>query len=155
MISTTILLYRGSVRVGRSGDRMLVGGEIFRVCPDRPWDPPSHLYNGYRLFPGGKAAEAWRWPPILSSTKVKERVWLYLYYLGAFVVCPWAKLAFFVFKIFLLYRSNCTKYNNVYFILHLQVKTSFFFFAVALRPNAGRNLILEVSRSHTTTHHIR
>ena len=34
-------------------------GEIFRTCPDRPWGPPSLLYNGYRVFPGGKAAEAW------------------------------------------------------------------------------------------------
>jgi len=32
----------------------------------------------------------------------------------------------------------------------------FFFFPVALRPNAGHGLlILEVSRSHTTTHHSR
>ena len=23
------------------------------------WGPPSLLYNGYRLFPGGKAAGAW------------------------------------------------------------------------------------------------
>jgi len=31
-----------------------------------------------------------------------------------------------------------------------------FFFPVALRPNAGHDLlILEVSRSHTTTHHSR
>jgi hypothetical protein len=30
------------------------GGEIFRTCPDRPWGPPSLLYNGYRDFPGGK-----------------------------------------------------------------------------------------------------
>jgi hypothetical protein len=30
------------------------GGEIFRTCPDRPWCPPSLLYNGYRVFPGGK-----------------------------------------------------------------------------------------------------
>ena len=29
-------------------------GEIFRTCPDRPLDPPSLLYNGYRVFPGGK-----------------------------------------------------------------------------------------------------
>jgi hypothetical protein len=29
-------------------------GEIFRVCPDQPWDPPNLLYNGYRVFPGGK-----------------------------------------------------------------------------------------------------
>ena len=30
-------------------------GEIFRTCPDRPWGPPSFLYNGYRVFPGGKS----------------------------------------------------------------------------------------------------
>ena len=28
--------------------------EIFRNCPYRPWGPPSLLYNGYRVFPGGK-----------------------------------------------------------------------------------------------------
>ena len=28
-------------------------GEVFRR-PDRPWGPPSLLYNGYRVFPGGK-----------------------------------------------------------------------------------------------------
>jgi len=25
-------------------------------CPERPWGPPSVLYNVYRVFPGGKAA---------------------------------------------------------------------------------------------------
>jgi hypothetical protein len=35
------------------------GGQIFRTRPDRPWGPPSLLYNGYRVFPGGKAAGAW------------------------------------------------------------------------------------------------
>ena len=30
------------------------GGEIFRTCPDRSWGPPSLLYNGYRVFPGGR-----------------------------------------------------------------------------------------------------
>ena len=30
------------------------GGELFRTCPDRPWGPSSLLYNGYRVFPGGK-----------------------------------------------------------------------------------------------------
>ena len=29
------------------------GGEIFRTCPDRPWGPPSLVYNVYRVFPGG------------------------------------------------------------------------------------------------------
>jgi hypothetical protein len=42
------------------------GGEIFRTRPDRPWGPPSLMYNRYRVFPGGKAAGAWYWPPILS-----------------------------------------------------------------------------------------
>ena len=28
-------------------------GEIFRTCPDRPLGPPSLLYNGYLVFPGG------------------------------------------------------------------------------------------------------
>ena len=39
------------------------GGEIFRTYPDWPWSPPIPLYNGYRVFPWVKAAEAWRWPP--------------------------------------------------------------------------------------------
>ena len=46
--------YSGWLRAGRSGDRVPVGGDIFRTCPDRPWDPPSLLYNMYRVFPGGK-----------------------------------------------------------------------------------------------------
>ena len=55
------------------------GGEIFRTRPDRPWGPTSLLYNGYRVFPGVKAAGAWRWPPTPTSAEVKERVELYLY----------------------------------------------------------------------------
>ena len=48
-------------------------GEIFRTCPDRPWGPPSLLYNGYRLFPGGKerpGPDADTSPP--SSAVVKK-----------------------------------------------------------------------------------
>ena len=36
------------------------GGEIFRTRTDRPWVSPSLLYNGYRVFPGGKVAGVWR-----------------------------------------------------------------------------------------------
>ena len=49
-------------------------GEIFRTCPDRPWGPPSLLYNGYRVFPGGKVRpgrDADPSPP--SSTVVKKQ----------------------------------------------------------------------------------
>jgi hypothetical protein len=30
-------------------------GEIILMCPDRPWGPPSLLYNGYRVFSEGNA----------------------------------------------------------------------------------------------------
>ena len=41
------------LRVGRFGDRIPVGAQ-FSARSDRPWGPPSLLYNGYRVFPGGK-----------------------------------------------------------------------------------------------------
>jgi hypothetical protein len=34
--------------------------DVFRTRPDRPWGPPSVLHNGCRVFPGAKAAGAWR-----------------------------------------------------------------------------------------------
>jgi hypothetical protein len=48
------------------------GGEIFRKLPDQPWGPPRLVYNGYRVFPGGKTAEAWHWQPTPSSAEVKK-----------------------------------------------------------------------------------
>jgi hypothetical protein len=50
------------------------GDEIFRTFPDRPCGPPSLLYNGYRVFPGGKVRPgraADRSPP--SSAAVMEQ----------------------------------------------------------------------------------
>ena len=46
------------LRAGRSGDRIPVGGDIFRTCSDWPWGPPSLLYNGYRVFPGVKSGRS-------------------------------------------------------------------------------------------------
>jgi len=71
--------YSDSLRAGRSRDRIPVGGEVLRTRPDRPWGPHSLLYNGYRVFPGGKAAGEGPWPPTTSNTEVKEKVQLYLY----------------------------------------------------------------------------
>jgi hypothetical protein len=54
--------------------------EIFRTSPDRPWGQPSLLYNGYRVFPGGKerpGRDADPSPP--SSAVGHERVELYLH----------------------------------------------------------------------------
>ena len=50
-------------------------GTRFSARPDRPWGPPSLLYNGYRVFfPRVK-----RRPPTPFSAEVKERVQLHLY----------------------------------------------------------------------------
>jgi hypothetical protein len=49
------------------------------------------------------------------------------------------------------YRQH-RSYTVKHYIILLK---GFFFLAVALRPNAGHGLILEVSRSHTTTHRSR
>jgi hypothetical protein len=57
-----------------------VEGEIFRTCPDRPWGPPSLLYNGYRVIPGGKNRPGRDADPSTPSSGVgHERVELYLY----------------------------------------------------------------------------
>jgi len=34
-------------------DRIPMGTK-FSAPPDRPWGPPSLMYNGYRVFPGSK-----------------------------------------------------------------------------------------------------
>jgi hypothetical protein len=45
----------------------------FQTRPDRTWGPPSYLYNGYRVFSGRKAAEAWCWPPTpFCAPKLKK-----------------------------------------------------------------------------------
>ena len=45
--------YSDSLRAGRSEDRIPVGAR-FSARPDRLCGQPSLLYNGYRVFPGGK-----------------------------------------------------------------------------------------------------
>ena len=59
----------------RSGDEIRVEGEIFSIFSDRPCGPHSLLYNGYRVFPGGKAARAWRWPPTPNSRRGSGPSW--------------------------------------------------------------------------------
>jgi len=55
------------------------GDEIFPTRPDRPCGPPGLLYNGYRVFPGGKVVGRGVNHPPPSSADVKERVELYIY----------------------------------------------------------------------------
>lgn len=58
------------------------GGEIFSSCQNWPWRPPSLLCNGYQVsFPRAKQpGHGVNHPQYLLSTKVTERVELYLYY---------------------------------------------------------------------------
>jgi hypothetical protein len=54
ILSNSILIFVLSFRAMNPGS-----GEIFRTRPDRPWGPPSLLYNEYRVFTGGEAAGTW------------------------------------------------------------------------------------------------
>jgi hypothetical protein len=45
-------------------------GAFFRSCPDRPWGPPSLLYNGYRVFPGVEYGRSVKLTLTLSSAEV-------------------------------------------------------------------------------------
>jgi hypothetical protein len=47
---------RRAERVGGSNPG---GREISWAYPDRPWGPPSLMFNEYRVSLWGKAAEAW------------------------------------------------------------------------------------------------
>ena len=75
--------FSGVGRVAQSVYRMTTGWTVrdrnpvetrFSARPDRPWGPPSLLYNGYRVFPGGKVrpgCAADHSPP--SSAAVMEK----------------------------------------------------------------------------------
>ena len=56
-----------TVRGSSPGD-----GKIFRTRPYRPWGPSSLLCAGYRVFPGGKATGACRWPPTHLAPRLKK-----------------------------------------------------------------------------------
>ena len=73
--------YSDWLRAGRSGDRIPMGGEIFRTCPDRPWGQPSLLYHGYRVFTGVKQpGRVVNHPPHLPPRLKKEQSYLYSLY---------------------------------------------------------------------------
>jgi len=103
------------VRAGRSGDGIPVWGNIFHTRPDRPRGPHSLLFNGYRVFPGGKTAGACRWSPTPSSAEVKERVELYLYFRPEpswAVVLGWIYIyCTFLGKLSSLCLSNISRYR--------------------------------------------
>ena len=56
--------YSDSLWTGRSGDRIPMKARF--SVPSRPARGPPSLLYGYRLFPGGRVAEAWCWPLIFG-----------------------------------------------------------------------------------------
>ena len=68
-----------TVRAGRSGDRIPVGGKIFRTRPDRSWAHRASYTVGTRSFPGVKRPGHGVDHPSLSSVEAKEIVELYFY----------------------------------------------------------------------------
>jgi hypothetical protein len=72
--------YSASPRAAGSRDQIPVRTSFSRTRPDRPWDPPSLLHNGYRLFfPGVKRAGCGVNHPLPPWAEVQERVEPYLY----------------------------------------------------------------------------
>ena len=51
--------------------------QIFRTCPDRPWGPPSLMYNAYRVFPTGKERPGRNADPSLPSSAVVMKRYSY------------------------------------------------------------------------------
>jgi hypothetical protein len=97
-------------------------GEFFRNRLDRPRGPLNLLYNGYRVCISGTKRQGCGVDH--TSSVVKERVELYLYF------------------------SSALSWSVLGWNLPLCI-----FFSVALRPNPGHSLLVfEVSRSHTHTH---
>jgi hypothetical protein len=102
---------------------MLVGVRFSAFVQTGPGAHPATYTMGTRCSPGVKRLGRGVDHPRCLALKLKKECGYPVLPLWAFVVCPWAKFAFYDFTVFLLYCSNCMKYNNVYSILHLQVKT--------------------------------
>ena len=67
------------------------GGVIFRTLPDRPWGPPSHLYDGCRVSQTGVKRPGCAVNHTPPSAEVEEKVELYLHYPSgpAWLVLVW------------------------------------------------------------------
>jgi hypothetical protein len=112
------------------------GGEIFRTRPDRPWGPPSPPYNGYRVFPGGKTTEAWRWPSTPSKAEVKEGVELYLYSpSGLVAACSRVNYTLYLY----VYTRKCSckhcYVNDMYHMIYITQLCKYHKLHTASAPN--------------------
>ena len=70
-----IYITRDSLQAERSGDRVPVGGEIFRTRPDRPCTMGTGSFLGAQKRPGRGVAQ-----PLPSSAEIKEKAQLFVCY---------------------------------------------------------------------------
>jgi hypothetical protein len=107
-----------------------VGVEIIRTSPDRPWCPPSLLYNGYRVFPGGKerpGRDADPSPPS-SAVVMKEYNYIFTPPTGRTVCtepqCVYNGALYLYFYMHSIYMHNRALYTyiNVRTYIHLHLK---------------------------------
>ena len=69
-------------------DRVSLSDETSHSHPDRPWGSPILLYNGYLgLFPGDKAAGAWRWSSYVVPRLKKKSTAISPLSVWAFIAC--------------------------------------------------------------------
>ena len=115
-----ISAYSESLRAGRSGDRIPVGGEIFRTRPFRSGGPTILPYKGIGSFPGvkrpgrgvdhtphlaprlKKEQSYTSTPPLGLSGLFQGELYLYLY-----------RVTFFFFLIIILARSYAVSINTL------------------------------------------
>ena len=81
-------------------------GEIFLTCPDRPWGPPSLLYNEYRIFPGCKERPGRDVDPSPPSSAVVKKEQSYTSTLP-------------------MGRMDCTRVHFTFYLLHLTFMSFF------------------------------
>jgi hypothetical protein len=86
------------------------------------WGPPSLIYNGYRVFPGGKVAGAWRWLSTfqLSPRLKKEYSYISVLLLGLHSLFWW--------ELYVLSSVTCSPYGPLISVPSSEMKINQFVF---------------------------
>ena len=124
-------------------------GEIFRTRLDRPWGPHSFLYNGYRVFSGGKVVGAWLWPPPPSNAEVNERAELNRCSPSGL---SWPVLGWNV-PLPLLFHGLITDFDCTYTPPFLTLKDTAFRQRIVLHFCVSMTLIIRQFSCHTISQH--
>jgi hypothetical protein len=111
-----------------------LGWEIFRTRPDRPWGTPRLLYNEYRVFPGGKVAGLWRWPPtpnlarrVKKEYKYKSSPPLCLHgsLTGGLFICYFYAVLISLWRSVKMYYEQSVSFIYIYFLTNFALPRYF------------------------------